>query len=208
MKLQTTAMILQRKHLRIPIVTAIFLLQAGTSGAGDEQLPVSRCLADGQGYFRARISGSIDAELDWANEGTACTGAIRPNGGVRMRFSHPFGKPGQSLVFVFGIPSLKEGQPARNVPVNLTVIREGAGQFFGTAGDDKCLIDEVHQEAIAGIPLRNRSYRVVGRGFCMQPAPAVRGKGSVLMTRFDFSGRVDFLEEDETDELIPKSEGQ
>jgi hypothetical protein len=155
-----------------------------------------RCLDDGKGFFRARIAGSINAELNWGNKGTECTGATRPNGGVRIRFSHAFGGAGQQLVFLFGIPSLQEAQPGRNMPVNLTVIRQGAAQFFGTAGDDKCTIDELHQEAIVGIPHRNRSYRVVARGFCMQPAPAVQGAGAVLVSRFDFSGRIDFTEED------------
>src|SRR5690242_12495155 len=38
----------------------------------------ARCLADGDGYFRARILGSIKAEIDWRNEGTECSGATRP----------------------------------------------------------------------------------------------------------------------------------
>ncbi|HYM35074.1 MAG TPA: hypothetical protein VET48_06720, partial [Steroidobacteraceae bacterium] len=90
-----------------------------------------RCLADGQGFFRARISGSISSELDWSNEGLECTGAARPSGGVRVRFSHTFGDKDMQLVFLFGIPGLREGEPARNLPVNLTVIVQGAGQFFG-----------------------------------------------------------------------------
>jgi hypothetical protein len=190
----------------------MFLLSmAGLVAFGSKHLAAAEsapnCLADGQGYFRARIAGSIVSELNWSNSGTACTGGVRPSGGARIRFAHPFGADGQRLVFVFGIPSLVEGKPGRNMPVNLTIIREGAGQFFGTAGDDKCAIDELHQEPIKGIPLRNRSYRVVARGFCMQPAPAVRGKGSVLVTRFDFSGRVDFNEQD-TAELTDVPSGQ
>jgi hypothetical protein len=169
---------------------------------------LSRCLADGQGYFRARISGSIQSEINWDNDGTECTGATRPSGGVRVRFSHEFGKPGEQLVFLFGIPSLREGQPGRNLPVNLTVILQGEGKFFGTAGDDKCAIDELRQESIIGVPHRNRSYRIIARGFCIQPAPAIRGKGSVLLTRFDFSGRVDFNEEDESDEPLAAKDSQ
>jgi hypothetical protein len=33
---------------------------------------------------------------------------------------------------------------------------------------------------------------VTARGFCTEPARAVRGKGAVLLSRFDYSGRVDF----------------
>jgi len=161
------------------------------------------CLQEGGGYLRARLTGGIDTELDWGNTDTECSGASRPSGGVRLRFGHAYGSEDQRLVFVFGIPGLREGHDARNLPVNITVIREGAGEFFGTQGDDKCTIDSLRQEAIAGIPLRNRRYRVIASGFCTQPARALTGGGSILITRFDFAGRVDYSEQDRTpDDLI------
>ena len=162
-----------------------------------------RCLPDGSGYLRARLKGSIDAELDWGNENTECTGAVRPtDGGIRMRFTHqvqagaanggaerPDSEP---LILVFGIAGLQEGQSARALPVNVTVIREGAGEFYGTQGDDKCTLDTVTQTPIVGIPRRSRSYQVIARGFCTEPARAVNGSGAVLISRFDYAGRVDF----------------
>jgi len=162
----------------------------------------AQCLPAGNGYLRARLSGAVSTELNWGNDGTECTGAVRPtDGGIRMRFSRPDG-PGK-LVLVFGIAQLAEGKSARNVPVNVTLIREGAGQFFSTQGDDKCTLDLVTQDAIVGIPHRSRSYRVTARGFCTEPARAVRGKGSVLLSRFDYSGRVDFGSEDkQTDDDV------
>src|SRR5690348_9713068 len=96
----------------------------------------AKCLPAGEGYLRARISGAMSTELNWGNDGTECTGAVRPtDGGIRMRFSRPDGQG--KLVLVFGIAQLREGKSAHNVPVNLTVIREGAGEFFSTQGDDK-----------------------------------------------------------------------
>ena len=162
----------------------------------------AQCLPSGNGYLRARLSGAMSTELNWGNDGTECTGAVRPtDGGIRMRFSRPDGQG--KLVLVFGIAQLAEGKSARNVPVNVTLIREGAGQFFSTQGDDKCTLDLVTQEAIVGIPHRARSYRVTARGFCTEPARAVRGKGSVLLSRFDYSGRVDFGSEDkQTDDDV------
>jgi hypothetical protein len=43
--------------------------------------------------------------------------------------------------------------------VNVTLIREGAGEFFSTQGDDKCTLDRVTQDAIVGIsaPLAHRT---------------------------------------------------
>jgi hypothetical protein len=162
----------------------------------------AKCLPAGNGYLRARLSGAVSTELDWGNDGTECTGAVRPtDGGIRMRFSRPDGQG--KLVLVFGIAQLREGKSARNVPVNVTLIREGAGQFFSTQGDDKCTLDVVTQDAIVGIPHRSRSYRVTARGFCTEPARAVRGKGAVLLSRFDYSGRVDFESQDtQTDDIL------
>jgi len=158
--------------------------------------PAVACLADGKGFFRARLQGSLKADLDWGNAGTECTGALRPDGGIRLGFSRPIYADGQRLVVLFGIAGLKEGASARELPVNVTVIRQGTGEFYGTQGDDKCTLDEVHQDPIAGIPLRNRLYQVTARGFCIQPARSLQGEGAVLVTRFDFSGRIDFSEAD------------
>jgi hypothetical protein len=159
-------------------------------------------LPDGSGYFRARLSGILETELDWGNAGLQCTGAVRPTDqGIRMRFSGQTAS-GERLAIVIGIAHLKEGAKAKSVPVNVTVIREGSGEFYGTRGDDKCLLDEVTQQPLVGIPRRTRVYRVVARGFCIEPARAVRGPGSILISRFDYSGRVDFGSE-EHDEQPP-----
>lgn len=147
------------------------------------------------------MSGAINRELDWPNAGTECTGAIRPtDGGIRMRFSHADGENGQRLALVFGIANLREGQSARSLPVNVTVMREGAGEFYSTQGDDKCMFDTIAQTPLVGIPHRSRSYKVEVRGYCTEPARAVRGKGAVLLSRFDFAGRVDFETTDDSSE--------
>jgi len=159
----------------------------------------AKCLPAGKGYLRARLSGALSTELNWGNDGTECTGAVRPtDGGIRMRFSRPDGAG--KLVLVFGIAQLPEGRSARNLPVNVTLIREGSGEFFSTQGDDKCTLDAVTQDVIVGIPNRSRSYKVTARGFCTEPARAVRGKGAVLLSRFDYSGRVDFESQDPQDD--------
>lgn len=143
----------------------------------------------------------MQAELVWGNEGTECTGAVRPDGGIRMRFSHQDGVAGRRLVLLFGVAGLREGQSAKALPVNVTVIREGLGEFYSTRGDNKCTLDEVRQEALVGIPHRSRSYRVTARGFCTHPARAVRGDGVILLSRFDYVGRIDFDSEDKDESL-------
>jgi hypothetical protein len=166
------------------------------TGKKADAAPAIECLPAGNGFLRARLTGALATELDWGNKGTECTGAVRPtDGGIRMRFTAATAA-GEKLVLVFGIATLREGKSGKAVPVNVTIIREGAGEFYGTQGDDKCMLDEVSQKALVGIPHRTRSYRVVARGFCTEPARAIRGKGAVLMSRFDFAGRVDFDTED------------
>ena len=73
----------------------------------------------------------------------------------------------------------------------MTLVREGAGSFYSTQGDDKCALDEVRQEPVDG---RSGRYRVSARGYCTQPARALgtSGGGSVLVTRFDVSALVDY----------------
>lgn len=157
------------------------------------------CLPDGRGYLRARLSGVVKAELDWGNENMECTGAVRPDGGIRVRFSRNDEVDGGPLVLLFGIAGLREGKAAKALPVNVTVIREGKGEFYSTQGDNKCTLDEVKQEPLVGIPHRSRSYRITARGFCTNPARAVRGDGVILLSRFDYVGRVDFDSEDSDD---------
>jgi hypothetical protein len=159
------------------------------------------CLPDGQGFLKARLSGAVRAELVWGNDDTECTGAVRPDGGIRVRFSHKEGADGGRLVLLFGVAGLREGQSAKALPVNVTVIREGLGEFYSTQGDNKCTLDEVRQEPLVGIPHRSRSYRIIARGFCTDPARAVRGAGVILLSRFDYVGRVDFDAEDNDESL-------
>lgn len=164
--------------------------------------PAVKCLPEGGGLLKARLSGAVQVELNWGNEGMECTGAVRPDGGIRMRFSH--NDDDGRLVLLFGVAGLREGKSAKTLPVNVTVIREGLGEFYSTQGDNKCTLDEVRQEPLVGIPHRTRSYRVTARGFCTQPARAIRGDGVILLSRFDYVGRIDFDSEDKDDD--PKGE--
>ncbi len=159
---------------------------------------IADCLPDGSGYVRARLKGSIERELDWGNAGTGCTGAVRPtDGGIRVRFTRALDEATQ-LVLVFGIANLTEGKAAAALPVNVTVIREGSGEFYSTRGDDKCTLDRIAQTPLVGIPNRSRTYRIEARGFCIGPARSLNDSGSILISRFDFAGRVDFDEADST----------
>jgi hypothetical protein len=162
---------------------------ATTDPAHPASAPEVFCRPSNDGYLRARLQGSIDAELDWSGGVPQCLGAPRPTGdGVRLLFKGTAVGSSGPLLIVIGAGPLAPGASKRNVPANLTVVREGAGEFFATQGDDKCALDEVEQHSLDGA----QRYRLTARGFCTQPARAVSGDGAVLVSRFDIEAIVDF----------------
>jgi hypothetical protein len=158
------------------------------SGTSSDIAANASCLPTGDGYLRAHVAGAIDARIDWPNSGTRCQGESKSQPpGVRLSFQRAAsGKP--NLLFVFGLTGVREGQPAHATGVNLTVILQGTSQIFGTLGDSRCTVDSLTQR-----PLQTPgAYRVEARGFCTQPAHAVRGDGDVLVSTFEFAGPVTY----------------
>jgi len=156
-----------------------------------------KCLDTGDGFLQARLSGAINAELDWRNDAINCAGSVRPSGGLRLRFSQWAQKNSHPLVLIFGISGIRVGENGKLLATSVTVMREGKGEFYGTQGD-KCLIEELKQTIVPGLPTKRRSYRVEAHGFCNQPARALSSDGLILITRFDFVGRIDLLPDDDT----------
>jgi hypothetical protein len=150
-------------------------------------LPAS-CVESGDGYLRANLGGAIEAKINWPNSGTRCQGEPKDKPpGVRLSFQRVAGGS-PDLLFVFGITGVREGRPARATGVNLTVIVQGTNRIYGTLGDSRCTVDSLTQR-----PLKTKgSYRVEARGFCTQPAHAVRGNDSILVNTFEFAGLVAF----------------
>lgn len=171
------------------------MLVAGCGHAGDGTSEAASgageilCAPADEGQLNARLQGSIEADIDWSAGVPQCRGGPRPGGdGVRLLYKGRIGGD-EPLMVVIGIGPLQAGQSSRNVPVNLTLVREGTGQFFATQGNDKCALDDVRQEQLAP---GARRYRLTGRGYCTQPARAVAGDGAVLMSRFDVVAIVDY----------------
>ena len=193
----------ERRRTRISTLCLVATLAAGCGHAGDREPAApataptpgpsaataasldaasARCIASPAGSLLARVKGSIDAEIAWDDDASHCLGGVRPQGeGVRLLYRGSVPEAG-SLLVVLGLAGLQPGQSARNVPVNLTIVREGTGQFFATQGGDKCALDTVAQVPLEDDPSR---FRLEGRGYCTQPARALDGSGAVLMSRFD-----------------------
>jgi hypothetical protein len=167
------------------------LLFAAAPQTGPEAAPLmlpENCLESGDGYLRARLGGAIDAKIDWPNSGTRCQGEPKDKPpGVRLSFQRVAGGS-PDLLFLFGITGVRKGKPARDTGVNLTVIVQGTSRIYGTLGDSRCTADSVAQR-----PLKTKNaYRIEARGFCTQPAHAVRGKDALLVSTFEFAGVVYF----------------
>jgi hypothetical protein len=160
--------------------------QLNTPAGAPVKQEAAACLASGDGYLRAKMGGAIDARIDWPNSGTRCEGEFREKPpGVRLSFQRvPGAAP--NLLLVFGLTGVKEGLSAREVKANLTVIVQGTSRIYGTLGDSRCTVDSLTQRPLAAAHV----YRVEARGFCTQPAHAVRGKGDVLVSTFEFAGPV------------------
>ncbi len=168
---------------------------AGLGLAAESRVPIgapgappASCLESGDGYLRANLGGAIEAKIDWPNSGTRCQGEPKDKPpGVRLSFQRVAGGS-PDLLFVFGITGVREGRPARAAGVNLTVIVQGTSRIYGTLGDSRCTVDSLAQR-----PLKAPgTYRVEARGFCTQPAHAVRGNDAVLVSTFEFAGPVTY----------------
>ena len=80
------------------------------------------------------------------------------------------------------------GAGGRELPTNITLIIEGEKRLFTTRGDDRCTADRLRQEKLPDPGVH--AYRVVGRGFCTLPAMTLDRAERIVITRFDFAGRV------------------
>ena len=180
---------------RAPLAALLIALSATACGHAEEKTATqsatagsASCIPAEEGALRARLQGAIDADIEWGPEATHCRGGVRPQGdGVRLIFKGTTDATGPLLIVV-GLAPLRAGESARNVPANLTLVREGTGQFYATRGQDKCAFDEVRQTPVEASP---NLYRLEGRGYCTQPARALAGEGAVLVSRFDVVAIVD-----------------
>jgi hypothetical protein len=186
-----------------PLIFLACLLGAGCGRAADPAASAGApsppaaaealCVPADSGSLHARLSGAIEAEIDWGGSGEPqCRGSVRPSGdGLRLVYRGMSPEAGPLLI-VLGAGPVRPGETARNVPVNITLVREGSGEFFATQGDEKCAFDVLRQTPAEG---STTAFRVEGRGYCTQPARAVGGGPAVLVSRFDVTAIVDELDD-------------
>ena len=155
------------------------------------------CFAAGNGYLRARIRGAVDLDLDWKDAQMECEGGPRPSGnGVRVSIGGPERGDGRRIRLVFGIGGVTEGSSGQTLRTNVTILFEGEKRVFATLGDDKCTVDSLTQQRVETLGAERAIYRVEARGFCLGPATSLSKTERVLLTSFDFAGRVEFVDDD------------
>lgn len=162
------------------------------SRAGPARKRATRgCLADGSGYLRARIQGAVNLDIDWPNVRLACEGSARSRGrGLRLSFAGPLPRHGR-LRMIFGVAAVRAGHPGRELPTSVTVIFEGKRRLYATLGRNKCTVDRLRQRLVARHG-RIDIYRVAARGFCFDPLTDLIHDDRIVMSRFDFAGRLVF----------------
>ena len=162
---------------------------AAPAGAGAPL--IAGCLPGGDGYLRARIRGALNLDIDWHDAQLECEGGLRPGGsGIRLSFAGTVQQGNRHLRLLFGIRAPGPHRTGRELPTNLTVILEGERRLFATRGEDKCTLDSMRQERISAPRLAPTTYRVVARGFCTGPATTLSGSERIVVSRFDFAGRL------------------
>ena len=155
------------------------------------------CLAAGVGYLRARVRGALDLDLDWKDTQMQCEGAPRPSGnGVRVTIGGPLRGDGRRIRLVFGIAGIGEGASGSTLRTNVTLLFEGENRLYATLGDDKCTTDSVSQSRVETLGDNRAIYRIVARGFCIGPASNATHTERIVITSFDFAGRVEFGDDD------------
>jgi hypothetical protein len=154
------------------------------------------------------VRGAVDLDLDWKDAQMQCEGAPRPHGengtssGVRVSIGGPLRGEGRRIRLVFGISGLGEGASGTTLRTNVTLLFEGENRLFATLGDDKCTTDSVTQNRVESLGDRRAIYRIVARGFCIGPASNPARTERVVITSFDFAGRVE-IDDDDRHEPTP-----
>lgn len=183
------------------------LALAAMPAGGTSPSPTIRttgCLAAGDGYLRARVRGALDLDLDWKDAQMQCEGAPRPSGnGVRVSIGGPMRGEGRRIRLVFGIGGIGEGASGSTLKTNVTLLFEGENRLYATLGDDKCTTDSVSQSRVETLGDHRAIYRIVARGFCIGPASNPTLTERVVITSFDFAGRVEFGDDDRHEAQSP-----
>jgi hypothetical protein len=145
---------------------------------------------DNGGALYTELYGALAGQIEWYLDEMQCEGMPRPNGnGARLRFSGKAGINSTPIAFIIGIPDLKRGSDAAELPSNVTVIEESTSRFFSTPNLDSCWTDVEVQWPVED---SDTLFRIDGVLYCISPLPEVNGDASVSIPELRFSGLLDW----------------
>ena len=163
-----------RFHAPLAILACLLAPPAPAGEAG--------CLADGTGRLDMVVSGALEARIAWA-DGMECQGMPRPDGsGLRVMFANRQ----ESLLVVIGIANAQRGATGDDLPANFTLVKEGAGEFYSTLGDEVCRVTLLENTPVPGTG--DAVFRLRGEGECPDPVPAVSREGGSRVRPFAVTG--------------------
>lgn len=146
------------------------------------------CVLDRSGYIHGRLYGAISMSVDWTGGALACGGMSRPDKkGVRLVFASPPEDRNTRRIIVMGIDSTIDELTGDESVVNLTIIDEKSGRFFGTRGKERCWTQVSDVKKLSSVP---ETYRVDGDMYCAGSIPSLSDNASVTLSEFHYSGRL------------------
>ncbi len=171
-------------HL-VPFIAVLFAcLIASEARAGEPE-----CI----GELQVSFSGAFDARLGPPAR-QSCDGGPRPDGdGLRIAYRSVAIGGDDQILTILAIPGIVRGQTGTDLPLNVTVVREGKGEFFGARGPGRCTVDIAAHEA-AGEP---DFWRLAGQGRCQDELEAIAREGQIRVSDFEFSALVSWEMPDE-----------
>ena len=176
------------------ILTAVTLGACGPSPEPEAQesfLPAAPAPAENcgdVGHLLTTLYGALEGEIRWTAETLACEGMPRRGDeGARLRFAGTVGA--LDVAIIIALPDLEPGSPGNELPSNVTLIEEGSGRFFSTAGLESCWTDVDDQRALPETP---GVYTISGTLYCIAPLGEVNGNSSVSFRELQFTGLIDW----------------
>ncbi|MCC5795354.1 MAG: hypothetical protein JJT85_11555 [Chromatiales bacterium] len=160
----------------------------GTSLLGETATETTECKfpSGPGGFLRGPLHGALEFEIDWSGPALGCSGMPRPGGqGIRLFFRGPLADS-QTLSVVLGIEAGPGPLAGNEWPVTVTLIEDGRGQIYSSAGQARCWT-RVGTVSAAGDGIE----RISGQVYCVGAIPSLVDFSSITLGDFSYAGRVD-----------------
>jgi len=172
---------------------------ANPAGSFPSDARAGNCVAGT--FFRARLLGAVNGEIDADAGRLRCEGGPRPEGqGARLYFALPDGGS-NGVSIIVALPALEPGRDGLELPARLTVILEGEARFFSTQSLETCWADVTSEDLPLAAPNDvpagasaddHRRYLLGGRLYCIAPLAEVGGMDSITIENAEFRSVLDW----------------